>query len=337
MQHSPTIPQHLESDVRMYSQLALANSTRKTYSSGEKQFLLFCLRNSTAAPSLDDILPASPNTLMAFAAELARTCKYHTIKNYLSAVRNLHLENGHPDPTTNNFGLDRVLQGIKRHKGTAKRTRFPITLEILTSIKPFLFLTHNRRDATMLWASFTLAFFGFLRCSEFTCPTQKTFQPQKHLCSSDVSFLPDLASPTYIEVRIKHSKTDQYGQGATLSIATSDSPICAVQALKEYITICNPQANQPLFRFASGKFLTLPLVTSTLRQCLKYLNVSSEKYASHSFRIGAATTAAEKGIPPWLIKVLGRWESDCFSIYIATPKNVLLSVAPRMATGSSFN
>lgn len=51
--------------------------------------------------------------------------------------------------------------------------------------------------------------------------------------------------------------------------------------------------------------------------------LNSGEFAGHSFRIGAATTAASA---PWLIKVLGRWPSDCFERYIKTPPSVLAQV-----------
>ena len=50
-----------------------------------------------------------------------------------------------------------------------------------------------------------------------------------------------------------------------------------------------------------------------------------------SFRIGAASAAATAGLPDWLIKVLGRWSSDCYQMYIRTPETVLLSAVPKMA------
>jgi hypothetical protein len=43
-----------------------------------------------------------------------------------------------------------------------------------------------------------------------------------------------------------------------------------------------------------------------LNQCLKFCNLNPAVYKSHSFRIGAASFAAEQGLPDALICVLGR-------------------------------
>ena len=51
----------------------------------------------------------------------------------------------------------------------------------------------------------------------------------------------------------------------------------------------------------------------------------------HSFRIGAGSVAAAGGLPDWLIKVMGRWSSDCYQLYIRTPISTIETVARRMA------
>ena len=51
-----------------------------------------------------------------------------------------------------------------------------------------------------------------------------------------------------------------------------------------------------------------------------------------SFCISAAFAAAAVGLPNWLIKVLGRWSSDCNQLYICTPQNVYCLLRHTWAT-----
>ena len=64
-------------------------TTNRTYVSGEKSFIQFCLSNRLTSQE-GDILPASEGTLTYFASYLARTVKHGTIKLYLVAACNLH-------------------------------------------------------------------------------------------------------------------------------------------------------------------------------------------------------------------------------------------------------
>ena len=90
----------------------------------------------------------------------------------------------------------------------------------------------------MLWAAFTLAFFGFLRSSEFTYNGK--FNIQSHLTRSDVHFYPNIVQPVSFEVVIKKSKTDPFRETAKLTIAKSNSTVCAVTALRDYLLQTNP-------------------------------------------------------------------------------------------------
>ena len=80
----------------------------------------------------------------------------------------------------------------------------------------------------MLWSAFTLAFYGFLRSSEFTAPSATQFNPLVHLSNSDVSF----NSGGCLTVHLKSSKTDPYRQDCTILIAPSHCFVCAVWPLK---------------------------------------------------------------------------------------------------------
>ena len=68
---------------------------------------------------------------------------------------------------------------------------------------------------------------------------------------------------------------------------------------------------------------------------LIYRQLVLMRRAGHSFRIGAATTAAAAGLPSWLIQTLGRWSSDCYRRYIHMASNTLCKVAAQLASTSA--
>ena len=60
----------------------------------------------------------------------------------------------------------------------------------------------------------------------------------------------------------------------------------------------------PLFRYEDGRLLTRQRFVSQLREALRKAGIESRDYAGHSFRSGAATTAARCGINEATIKLL---------------------------------
>ena len=293
---------------------SLAVSSQKTYSSGEKRFIDFCYKLHL---NPNHILPTNENMLVYFATYMARSVRAGTIKVYLSAIRYMHIVNGHNLDLKSFLRLQYILKGIKRSQGSSKFTRLPITLTHLTLFQLLLSnasFDNQSSDNIMLWAALTLAFFGFLRVSEFTCTER--FNPNIHITPKDITFLPSKHNPMYIQIHLKVSKTDPFRSGVTLSIGRTGSHICPVTAMTRYISILPLNLSGPLFRTESGKPLTRKVFTSLTRDLLKTMGVNSKHYASHSFRIGAATSAGVANMPPWLIKTLGRWTSDCYERYI---------------------
>ena len=257
---------------------------------------------------------------------MARSVQHSTIKTYLSAVKHHHSSNGLELNLSKFFRLQLVLRGIKRSQGVHTRVRRPITLGLLNLFYQLLNVKYtDNRDSLMIWAAMTLAFFGFLRIGELTC--NSNFDPKCHLIFSDVTFMPS-SSPKYMLVRLKVSKTDPFRTGQSIVIGRTNSNLCPISAMLAYLNSRTPFANTgPLFTYESGSFLTRENLTKETRLLLSKGGLDSKEYAGHSFRIGAATTAASANLPPWLIKVLGRWSSDCFERYIKTPPSVLAQVS----------
>lgn len=102
---------------------------------------------------------------------------------------------------------------------------------------------------------------------------------------------------------------------------------CPVVALQQYMCLTKSKFG-PLFQYRNGRFLTRHDFTTEVRNLLEKGGIKPSDYAGHSFRIGAATTAAAKKIPVWLIKSMGRWASNCYEMYVQTPAKHLLRHQP---------
>ena len=244
--------------------------------------------------------------------------KASSIKVYLSAVRALHVELGYADPLSNCLRLERVVRGIKRVQGVNPSLRLPVTNDIMLIIHSHL--DTGLVDHSMFWAACCLAYFGFLRSSEFTVPSLKDFNPATHLSVQDLA-VDSTTAPSCLQVNIKASKTDPFRKGCVIYIGKARPPLCAVQAVLAYLNL-RGDASGPLFLLKSGQPLSRARLTSWLRDILDQENISGN-YASHSFRIGAATVAARNGVPDHLIQTLGRWSSNAYKGYIRTPADVL--------------
>ena len=64
-----------------------------------------------------------------------------------------------------------------------------------------------------------------------------------------------------------------------------------------------------------------------VRRALAAAGIDSSKYVGHSFRIGAASTAARYSLQDSLIKTLSHWESFAYTLYVQTSREELCSVA----------
>ena len=66
------------------------------------------------------------------------------------------------------------------------------------------------------------------------------------------------------------------------------------------------------FRFEDGRLLTKDRFINGVRHVMTACGVDAKAYAGHSFRIGAATTAAKKEMSTKKNKTLGRWASAAY-------------------------
>ena len=282
--------------------------------------------------------PVQEDTLCKYVAFLAKEgLKHRSIKSYLSGIRWSQIQQAlgnpfaHPMPR-----LEYVLSGIKRVEtrgGSQPRTRLPITIDILQQLRDVWLAHPMRTDGIMLWAAACVGFFGFLRAGEFTVPTAEAYDPETHLNLSDVA-LDSHSNPSMAQLFIKQSKTDPFRQGVEIFLGQSGTIVCPVQALIQYIGV-RPATPGPLFILSTGVPLTRTHLVSNFQSALRQTGLDDTAYNGHSFRIGAATTAAQRGLEDSMIQTLGRWRSDAYKLYIKLPRAQLASISQTLAQGSN--
>ena len=239
----------------------------------------------------------------------------------MAGIRLEHLERGLHDPADDKL-LQLLCTGIKRSQGTTSRTRLPITIDLLCSLK-----TQLRNDSSysllekrLLWSAFTLAFYGFLRASEFT--------------SSSLQWLDVQFSATTVAIDLRQSKTDPFRRGHTITIQATSTSTCPVQAISCFAELSTLKSGSVYY---GGRFTPLSRdhLIDVLRRLLQQAGYQQYLYSSHSFRIGAATTTAAAGLPAWLIKSLGRWSSNAYQTYIQCPPETLRLIPSLLARANT--
>ena len=156
----------------------------------------------------------------------------------------------------------------------------------------------------------------------------KEHGPSTILLYSDITLLKSKAL-----LNIKTSKTDPFRHGCVLRLCSTNHTICPVNSLKDFCRV-HQQKSGPLFTFSNGCFLTRRRFNEFLQHTLHHNK--NCPISTHSFRIGAATTAAAAGVPSWLIKQLGRWNSTCFETYIRIPDRTIQQTGQLLCRTKTF-
>lgn len=109
---------------------------------------------------------------------------------------------------------------------------------------------------------------------------------------------------------------DQGGKGVRVQLfPLPGSPVCPVGVVREFFAVC-PVSAGPFLVHRDGSPLSKFQFVSIFRKCLKAAGMDYTQYASHSFRIGAATEATRYVLDDAAVKRIGGWDSRRFHTYI---------------------
>jgi len=110
----------------------------------------------------------------------------------------------------------------------------------------------------------------------------------------------------------------------------TDAEVCPLKAILPYMVTRDTKPG-PFFITADNKPLMCQRFYSLLSTLLNEMRLPATDYNTHSFRIGAATTAKDAGISDTYIQMLGRWQSSAYQKYIWTSPSKLAEVTQLLA------
>lgn len=292
---------------------SLQPSSLPTYQRAWKLFHL-CLH--ATFPGVLTSFPISPSILALFIAYMYN---HHyapsTVHTYVSALGYCHKLSGLADPTKVFF----VLQMLKGYNKLGSRldSRLPITLPILHRLlEATTHLCRSHYEICLFRAMYSFAFFACLRIGEITSSSSKGggSPMQLHQLVKLVDKSQTVMALKCIFLDFKHN----YNQRPFSLVINRQVKFCPVHLMLEYLSVrgCKPG---PLFILADGSAVVRTHFTNQLSIAFKYCGLDSSRYKGHSFRIGAASYAAEAGMSDAQIRALGRWKSNAFQKYVRIP------------------
>jgi integrase len=272
-----------------YAKRKHSEHTLRVYASQWGMFEAWC-----AARQLEP-MPCAPATLRLYLTDRSSTVRPATLAQAISAIAYTHKQSGvaagelpHLDQAVRD-----TLGGIRRTHGTAARRVAPLLAEDLRAVAQTLPNTlAGRRDRALLAVGFS----GALRRSELVA-----------LRVSDIAFTAE-----GLKVRVRRSKTDQEGKGATVGLPASRfAASCPVRTLRAWLDAAGIREGR-VFRSLSngrlGKSLTDRAVASIIKDAAAGAGLDGD-YSGHSLRAGLATSAARSGKHDRDIMTQGRWLS----------------------------
>ena len=263
-----------------------AASTRAAYAADWRDFAAWCASRGATA------LPAHVGIIAAYLSSLASDGrKASTIGRRAASIGYHHKLAGH-EPPTNQEGVKVVLRGIRRTIGTApdKKTTHDVLAQLLDACPDTLI---GKRDRALL----ALGFAGAFRRSE--------------LVALNVADLIEVADG--LRVLIRHSKTDQEGQGAEIAIPRGYR-LRPVEAVQTWLAAAEISAG-PVFRSVArgdrvGTAALSPYAASlVIKQRIAAVGLDPATYSGHSLRSGFLTSAAEAGASLFKLTEVSRHKS----------------------------
>jgi hypothetical protein len=289
-----------------------AQTTKETYGAGLLVCHIYC--DSLKIPE-EHRCPVSPTLLLAFLFSCAGSYSGTALTNYTAGQKAWHLLHGRPW-IVNAKELKATLDGATALAPDSSKCpkRIPFTVDILSAIRASINLD-DHRDAA-IFACLTTTFYAVARLGEFTVPSIKSFTPAKHITRTNVSKAFDRNGLPVTKFHIPITKMSPIN-GEDAFWAVQEGPSDPQAALENHFHINPAGKDAHLFAWKHSKGMRPLSKKEVLKRLVSIAQAANlPDLKGHGLRIGGTLEYLLRGIPFEVVKSMGRWSSDAFTIYL---------------------
>jgi integrase len=267
----------LANQAQDYIRAAKARATLRAYQADWRHFEAWCNGHGLAT------LPATPDTVALYLADLASTHRPATLTRRLTSINKAHRAAGHAAPALmEHLPVSETLKGIRRTHGTHPNGKRPLfTADLCAMIAKLPAGLAGVRDRALLLVGFA----GGLRRSELAA-----------LEVTDVELTKE-----GLVLRVRHSKSDPEGRGREVAIPYGSVPeTCPVRACGEWMAESAGETG-PLFRpidrhgNMGSSALHRDSIGLIVKRAVRAAGLDERLYAGHSLRAGLCTQSYMNG------------------------------------------
>lgn len=296
-----------ELDVKIGNAITAAwsRNTVATRNSQWKSYLTFCSDHGLQG------LPGSDLTIARFMLFKAKTVKFVTINNYLSAIISLHRFYGFEALYREKYFIKMVLEGLKSILGQEVHQKMSLSAEDLLEMHQHVKGSWSKERA--MWYSLVVSFRSLLRKGNLL-PEKLTDD------SAHIILRRDVDETEYGYCINVHSTKTLKNRKRVLRVPlvmTPGSPLCAATAIKDSFLRGVASLDSPLFVF-NGKPLLYSEVLKFLKMLVGKIGKDPSESGLHSMRRSGAQFLLSLGVPISEIMYMGDWSSLAVLSYLVT-------------------
>ncbi len=301
---------------------ALAKSTWGKYAAAVNSFRKFC--SEQAEPFRLPVSPEVSNSWIVWATGEGNLGA-NTMKAYLAA---LHSLGRLFDAKMGGQGAEKLLlagaSNLARHSKPASAKRAPFTFKVLQRLCAELRAKRWKISSKLAIKAFCCTgYFGSFRAGELLAKDSWSFDKFSDLTWADIALTSDpLGGSRSATLHIKEPKTRLEGGEFVELFRFEDPELCPVAALDRLAAAQKAKGKwdpaAPVFRFGSGKNLTVSGATRLIKILLKKTEFSQQNLTASSLRSGIPTDMKSRPdlFGDTQIKSWGRWRSGAYQWYM---------------------